>query len=214
MGLLVTLSGLDGSGKSTLAHLLVNALVTKNAKVQQMECGPLRSWTLLQLLEKEGGVNVRELMSADRIGTALNLERLAFVLDHVVPAVCHCDVVILQRYILDWAAVGRAFGAGAHEAALLKGISTLVNVPTKMFYLQVPPLVASQRIEQRGRSNELRETLPYLEQVASAYQSILEDLALPATILDGQKSVQDLIQEIVPLIMLEVENRHSLKNQH
>jgi dTMP kinase len=199
MGKLISLSGLDGSGKTTLGHLLQERLISKGFTVTLIESGPLRAWTLLELLKTEVNLNA-ESVTADRIGVALNLERLAFVLDHVKPACSIYDFVILSRYVLDWAAVGRAFGAGAHEIDLMRGMIKLVDISTSMVYINVPPDIAKKRLISRGQSLDVRETAPYLEKIALAYKSIIDEIKLPFIVMDGNLSPQNLVYELLKYI--------------
>lgn len=112
--------------------------------------------------------------SGDRVGLALSFERFGFAMDHVRPALEVYDYVILQRFVLDWAATGRSFGAGESELALIKAFEKVMDSPTFMIYLDVPPEIAAARIRARGKSSNLREEESVLKRTARAYDELLD----------------------------------------
>jgi dTMP kinase len=184
MGMLIALSGLDGAGKTTVANVVREELITRGVSVEQVEPGPSRVWRLVQLLKADNPSLGRHI-TPNALGVAANLERMAFVADFVVPALSLYDVVISQRYVLDWAALGRALGADAAEVDLIRSAGRIDGYPVQSCFLRVDAEIAKQRLRARGRSCDAREDEELLTRTAAAYEQMLGDfddvLALDAT---------------------------------
>lgn len=102
------------------------------------------------------------------------------------------EFLVIDRFLLDWAAVGRAFGSGDHELLLLEGIARLMKIPVLSFFIEVTPEMADQRIADRGRTGDPREGLPYLTRAYECYWAMIERPQFAPHILDGILSPKQL----------------------
>jgi dTMP kinase len=172
LGRLIAISGLDGAGKTTLAHALLGHLIDVRLKAEGLEMGPSRVWRWAEVLTDRipsFGADI----AGDRIGLALNFERFGFVMDHVLPALSVCEYIVLQRFVLDWAASGRGFGASESEVAMIQTFTEIIAIPTITIYLDITPELAAARIRARGRSSDPREEKAALIRTARAYEELL-----------------------------------------
>jgi dTMP kinase len=180
---LIALSGLDGSGKTTLAHALLGSLTEDGIRAEELTMGPSRVWRWTEILG-DLDPSLARLFSAERCALALNFERFEFALGHLLPALALNDCVIAQRFALDWAATGRAFGAPEFEVPVIQAFLKLTAAPVLMVYIDVPPHVADERLRRRGRSSSNREHINALMRTHRAYEELLDHF--PDTMrLDG-----------------------------
>lgn len=198
--MLITISGIDGSGKSTLATAVENSLVLNGIRVKQIEFPCSKVWTLLEILEKEGDYFSNYGTDQDKVGFSLNLERLAFMHDIVLPNLLVYQVVILQRYIVDFASIGKAQGATNADINLIIDMDKVINTPKIMFCLNTPHEVAYQRIINRGLSSDIRESKDFHKQLSNSYTNILNKHLFDCVQLDGCKSMDELVSIVLSFI--------------
>lgn len=194
---LVAISGLDGSGKTTLAKAVVARIAAAGETAARLKIGDLRSWSLLEQLGRQSKPYADYAFDADRISVALNLERFALLSDQLAAYASAARFLVIDRFTLDWAAVGRAFGSGEHELFLLRGLERLLPLRVEPFLLDVAPALADERIRLRGRTGELREGLPYLTNVDNAYRFLLASGEYRPTVLDGTLQPAQLAELVV-----------------
>lgn len=197
-GLLVAISGLDGSGKTTLATRLLDRVVDEGLSGEIANTPMSRAWQNLRLLRRVSRPLVRSVSPA-LMGVAIDLERLAFLQDIVVPSMRLHDVVLLQRYTLDWAAISIALKGSSAELEILAAMEELLGLPTCRIFLRIDPEVAAERLRQRGRSLDPRESTRMLERTAVAYDELCaEDPSV--SVLDAEAPPDILAAEAFGIV--------------
>ncbi|WP_280413675.1 dTMP kinase [Nocardia asiatica] len=189
---LLAVSGLDGSGKSTLVRKVVDDLSAVGKSAAAIKVPDLYTWSLLEELGRDDEPYAPYAFDADRISLALNLERFSRLRDLLTSQPAETDFLVIDRFLLDWAAVGRAFGSGEHELVLLRGIARLMKLPVLSFFIEVSPAVADKRITDRGRTGDPREGLHYLTRAYECYWTMIESPQFDPHILDGELPPKDL----------------------
>lgn len=197
--MLVTISGIDGSGKSTLATALENELTLRNLKVKVIEFPCSKVWTMLELLKKRGNYYEVYGKNSTSVGMALNLERLAFIYETVLPNLGIYDVVILQRFVLDFAAIGMTQNAGEEDLMLIKDIHEIL--PDRLsFFVDTDQAEAYSRIKKRGVSSDIREQYEFHQKMYFKYQSIFKKEIFDVYRLDGNLSVKEIVSKSLETI--------------
>ncbi len=195
--MIITISGIDGSGKTTLANHVQNALVLKGYKVMMMEFPCSKMWAMIELLEKKGSYFHSYGKNNDFIGFALNLERFEYLYDYVQKNNEIYDIVILQRYIVDFAAIGKTQDAGEHELKLLYDIDKLINVPKQIYCIDITHEEAYKRILNRGASSDIREGKAFHKRLSKSYKEVLDSKLFNCTILKGIDSTEKMAEQII-----------------
>ncbi|WP_280243779.1 hypothetical protein [Nocardia abscessus] len=182
---LLAISGLDGAGKSTLVQTVVADLLAAGKSAAAIKVPDLSTWSLLEELGREDEPYAPYAFDADRISVALNLERFSCMRDLLGSHPAETEFLVIDRYLLDWAAVGRAFGSGDHELLLLEGIARRLKIPVLSFFIEVTPEMADRRITDRGKTGDPREGLHYLTRAYECYWTMIQRPQFDPHILDG-----------------------------
>lgn len=170
-GFFLVLEGPEGAGKSTLAAGLAEALrACQVTPVMVREPGGTPAAEALRT----------ELLDADRVWTAgqellyMTTARADLIARVIAPALASGHVVISDRYDLSTRAYQGA-GRGIPEGYLdwVNHAATGGLVPDLTLVLDLPPAVASQRVERRSsRQNRLdRESVEFHQRVAAYYRA-------------------------------------------
>lgn len=205
---LIALSGIDGSGKTSAAHALTHYYTHRGIRAERLTCGPLRLWRMRQLLVASdptlepylGGRNTGWIGgAANKLAFAANIERMMFIQDQVMPALLDVDVVLLERYILDWMALGRVFGADQEDDRILRAASRMTPGSTTTVYLQLDAPTAYTRLLARGLSLDPREDQIALERAADAYNKLAPTLET-AFVVDASRSPHEVVEHILKVV--------------
>lgn len=202
--MLITISGNDGSGKTSLATGVENYLVKKGFYVKHMRFPTSKMWMLMEILKKEGNNYSKYSTNATATGFAFNLERMAYLYEYVLPCLKIYDFVILERYILDFCAIGNALGANDTEIDLLLDIDKSLNVNKKMFFLDISHKLSYQRIVNRGVSSDFTERENFHAKVSQSYNRIVKQKYFNINCLNAQLPKEILIDQVI--------NKLDLKN--
>lgn len=197
--MLITVSGIDGSGKSTLATELENELTLENYKVKMLEFPCSKSWMMLELLKKKGDYFEKYGNNSTSVGMALNLERLSFIYDVVIPSLEIYDYVILQRYLLDFAAIGMTQKATEQDLFFVKDMNSILPLGIS-FFVDTPQEIAYRRIIQRGVSCDIREQYDFHKHLYENYQCLVNQNEFNIYRLNGEMSVADITQTALSVI--------------
>lgn len=200
--MLVTISGIDGAGKSSLAKKLEHILVVNGIKVKLIEFPCSKVWTMIENLEKKGNKFSTYGLNSTSVGMALNLERLAFIQDVVLPNLNVYQVVILQRYMLDFAAIGRAQNAGIADLELVEDINKLIDVHEISLFVDTEQNEAYRRINKRGISVDIREQYDFHKRLYDSYQFLYNSNIFKCYRLDGNLSLNEITQQALEIIKM------------
>ncbi len=205
-GKLIVLEGIDGCGKTTqtelvskrLEKLSKNVLTTKEP-TREDEIGRLIH-EVLQGKVKIPPAAIQYLYAADRV---VHLEQV------VLPALKEVKTVISDRYF--WSSVAYGLADLPAQADLdsvtdkdrLLVVQSMLSfyhqfiVPDFTFYLRVAPSTANGRLAQLGRPRELYEKDSKLEKITQGYEWLVSQFPKEITVVDGEKSVEEVTEEIV-----------------
>ena len=195
--MLITISGNDGSGKTSLASGVEDYLVRKGFYVKHMKFPTSKVWMLMEILRKKGSNYSKYSSNATATGFAFNLERMGYLYEYVLPCVELYDYVILERYILDFCAIGHALGASETEIDLLIDIDRSLRINKQMFFLGISHDMSYERIVNRGISSDFTERKSFHEQMAQSYEYILEQKYFNINRLNAQLPRDTLVKQVV-----------------
>jgi dTMP kinase len=211
---LIVLEGLDGAGTTSQTQRLTAYLRAQGREVhatREPSDGPI-------------GVMARQVLRGRLVlpgGAALGWDTMALLfaadrLDHVaaevVPHLQRGATVICDRYVgssLAYQSVSRALDVaakgGPHDRkgtlAWLTAINMRAPAATLTLMLNVPARVAKARRAARGGEDELYETDPLQEGIATFYQTLHE--ALPdhnVKHVAGDRTVEEVFEELCSLV--------------
>jgi len=194
-GKFIVFEGLDGSGQSTQADLLKNFFIEKGYEVvltKEPTNDSLASQEIRETLDKKLKIDpqkLQELFTQDRRD---HLEKL------IIPALKNGKTVISDRYFFSTFAYGVANGL---DLAWLMKINDEFLIPNSSFILKVKPEICVARIEKRGGAKTLFEELEKLTKVWETY-AILPNYIENTYIIDGEKSIRDVFQQVKSILKL------------
>lgn len=198
-GKLIALEGIDGSGKTTQAALLVKELKKLGHKVIQTKeptQGPIGSFIYKILW---GEINIpanamQYLFVADRAAHAVEIEK------HLKEG----TYVILDRSL--WSSVPYGiFDMQEVDDYYLSAYSILsfyhrFIVPNITIYLNIDPQTGFQRVEGTGKKKEMYKDPEKMVKIKKGYDFLLKKFPKEFTVLDGNRSIEKVTQEIVEKI--------------
>jgi dTMP kinase len=198
-GKFIVFEGLDGSGQSTQAKLLQSFI---------------KNWPIDVVLTKEpthdsdAGKLVREILKGKKQASPREFQEL-FAKDReihltevIIPHLRLGHVVISDRFFLSSEAFGATDGVDLDFLIDLNENRLnpeLIN-PDLMFFLDVRPEIAIARIEARNEGREHFEKLEKLRVARSYYHRLIRDRHHETHILDGEKSIPDIFEEIQHIV--------------
>ena len=193
----LVIEGIDGAGKSTLAKALQNTLHEKLPTRVFSE--PTRF--------TDAGRKIRELLATEKNDDLQLAERLLrlFAIDRewhvrhkIRPALRNGENVILDRYYFSTAAYqGR--DADAAEKILSYYNAPEFEIPDKVIFLNMQPSQALERIQNRGASTDVFETLENLTRISDNYNHILKKFENTGKLisLDASQPTETLLETIL-----------------
>lgn len=192
-GHLFVLEGIDGTGKTTLSHMLAERLVREGYAVELTREPSDGVW----------GRRIREsFLASARLG--LQEECALFLLDRkdhvtqvILPSLRSGKVVVCDRYYFSTMAYQGARGANVEEIRIEN--EQIAPVPDMVFYLQLKPERALQRIQElRGDIPNNFESLEYLRKVAAIFDAM--DFPFFRCI-DADRPLNAVLQDILREVM-------------
>ncbi|EKO58994.1 dTMP kinase [Leptospira kirschneri] len=195
----VVFEGIDGSGKSTLCRSLTEELI---------ELG-IPSVTFTEPTNLETGKYLRkflrgeiELKKEEQIEAFLN-DREESLKQNILPALNSDKNVLLDRYMYSTA----AYQSGddlSPEMILKKNLNRNFKIPDLLFYLDLSPSIALERLNRRKEEKERFETLAQLEKIRSAYEKILPKDTIQ---INGNKKPNQIVQECLEILLTNIKRK-------
>ncbi|RLC37471.1 dTMP kinase [candidate division Kazan bacterium] len=178
----IVFEGGDGSGQDTQADLLQDYLIDLGYKVWRTreptkgEIG-LRIKRILQGKEpKLGAFELQELMSKDREEHVKDIEK----------SLKNGEIVISSRYFYSTLVYGMADGVKYKK---LWDLNKNFLRPDMVFYLDLDPALAIERIEKRGQPKELFERQEFLRKTRQGFLS-LKNKFPEFKVIDGSGTIE------------------------
>jgi dTMP kinase len=200
-GKFIVLEGIDGSGKTVQAHLLAENLIKKEKKVfltknpTESEIGKfIRS--ALQGKVEIPMIAFQYLFSADR-----HIQHLE-IIEHLKKG----EIVISDRFFWSSVAYGIADKPGVDykntvvfeliAQSVLSMYSQFI-VPDITFYLDVSVKTGLSRRHDSKKEKELYENAEKMKKIEKGYKWLLQEFPKEFTIIDGEKSIEDVQKELL-----------------
>ncbi|HDP79994.1 MAG TPA: dTMP kinase [Spirochaetes bacterium] len=189
--LFIVFEGIDGSGKSTLCARMVSYF-----RERGVDALGLREPT-----DGRWGKELRDILKGDVAADARRQTEL-FLLDRqddvertILPALAGGRLIFMDRYYFSNAAYQGAMGIPP-RTILEANRSLNFPEPDRVYFIEVSPELALQRVSSRGALTEesIFEKKDFLRSVREIYHSIADERFL---FLDGTRSVDDLRREVV-----------------
>lgn len=206
-GRYLSIEGIDGSGKSTQLHLVKDYFEERGKDVllsSEPKDDLLTGHLIRRILAAEVSIPQiawQSLYSADRV---LNHETIIY------PALEQGTHVITHRSFWSVVPYGILDRTG-HEYDLDIAASLLVSqgilsqyhqfiAPDKTFYLDVPVETAMDRLSQMDKEKEVYEKRAKLAKIREGYQWLIKKFPNEFIVIDGEKSADDVFEEIKELL--------------
>lgn len=191
----IVFEGLDGSGQSTQAKLLkeyfdqqgIVAFLTKEP-TQWTEAGK----KIKEILDEETGMaplKFQELFARDR---AQHLK------EEIIPALKQGKMVICDRYAFS----SMAYGGLDIPISQLVLLNENFICPNWVFFLKVSPEECLRRIQARGEGTKFFEKLEKLKKIAANYENVARHFTHVFNVVDGERKIKEIHQEIVSNLKL------------
>ncbi|ALO27240.1 MULTISPECIES: dTMP kinase [Leptospira] len=189
----VVFEGIDGSGKSTLCKSLTEKLTERG----------IPSVNFTEPTNFETGKYLRKFLRGEidlerkeQIDAFLN-DREESLRQNILPSLESGKNVLLDRYMYSTA----AYQSGDDllpETIIEKNLKKNFKIPDLLFYLDLNPAIALERLSQRKENKERFETLAQLEKIRSAYDRILPKETIR---IDGVKGPDEIVQECLEIFL-------------
>ncbi|HEY5288047.1 MAG TPA: dTMP kinase [Solirubrobacteraceae bacterium] len=194
-GKLITIEGLDGAGKSTLAGALAQAIEERGPEVE--------------LLREPGGVvlseRIRELVKDPALRIEARAELLLYaaaraelVYERVGPALEQGRWVLVDRFVdSSLAYQGAARGLGYEEVRAINLFATEGLVPDRTLLLRISPATGRGRQRIRGVEADRmeRESEPFFQKIAEAYEHLARTEPQRVRPLDGEQTATRVLEQ-------------------
>ncbi|WP_281886271.1 hypothetical protein [Paenibacillus sp. YYML68] len=209
-GFHIAFSGTDGSGKSTQAGFLFKKMKNANYPTYFAENNDIFSYNILQnLTAKKQQVYFRNLIGMDNSELVMTFDALRDYLTDILPNLCIGNNVIVPRSNFDRIAKAKLFDCSNVDIIEMLHTS-LCSLADLHFFIDVPPIIAIQRINERGIDTEdltiIQKYYSILKKMENEYNWIN---------IDGTKSkdqVHSQIWEIVQRFLTNKEKLHRMEN--
>lgn len=206
-GKFIVIEGIDGSGKTTQAKRLVSYLEKKGIK----------SIYTKEPTDEVTGKLIRRILSGELSVPAVSLQYL-FAADRGVHQVSILEylkkglTVVSDRYFWSSAVYGmvdREISTNEGDKERLLVILSILSiyhkfiVPDNTFYLRISTEEAvKRRIDKKEKELEIYEKDSKLEKIRLGYDWLSKKFAKEITVVDGEKKVEEVTEDIIKLLKL------------
>ncbi|EKR65108.1 dTMP kinase [Leptospira weilii str. 2006001853] len=191
--------GIDGSGKSTLCKSLTERLTEHG----------IPSVNFTEPTNFETGKYLRkflrgeiELGREEQINAFLN-DREESLRQNILPSLESGRNVLLDRYMYSTAAY-QSDDDLLPESIIEKNLNRNFRIPDLLFYLDLNPVIALERLNRRKEGKERFETLAQLEKIRSAYDRILPKETIR---IDGEKGPDEIVLECLEIFLKNINRK-------
>lgn len=202
MGMFVTIEGPEGSGKTTVAKKIVEALSNEGQKVlyTREPGGVLIAEKIRDIILDVSNTNLDARCEALLYAAS----RRQHLVEKVLPALKEGYIVICDRFIdSSLAYQGYARDLGVDEVYDINMFAINGQWPDLTILLDIDPEVGLERI-MSNRSNEINrldlEGLNFHNKVHKGYQIVKEKYADRITIVNGNKTQDEVFNEVYSII--------------
>ena len=196
----VAFEGIDGSGKSTQMALLSRALKSMGRSVHETR----------EPSDRPIGKLIREGMSGrvsfdDRVIAALfvadRLDHLTNPFDGIIEKLADGLIVLTDRYVVSSYAYHPDF-IDLDWIVSSNSISVDLLVPDLTIYLDLPPSIASDRLQRRGSADRY-ETLERLKSAHRAYDRAFETVerVMPMVRVDASRNEAETAKQVLEVFL-------------
>lgn len=196
-GTYIAFEGIDGSGKSTQAARLVDYLKIKNKQVVFTK-EPTTDGTITKLIRNTlqskihmNPVALQYLFTANRIVNKNNL---------IIPSLKSGKIVVSDRSFWSSVPYGLSDEKNPNMELAAQGILAMYDqfiLPDITFFLDVSVNTALKRLSGRHKIEEIYEKKDKLRKISDGYKWLTDTFRKEITVINGEKSVDEVTQEIV-----------------
>lgn len=201
-GKLIAIEGIDGSGKTTQAQEL-KKILKKNGNGVYFTKNPTNG---------EIGQFIRQILAGKKHFSPVSFQYLfvadrAYQQNELAQRLKKGEMVITDRYFWSSVAYGaedRGIDFDKKESAdvLLSAFGILSTyyqfiVPDVTIYLDISPQTALKRIARHRDSKDIYDQKSKLRNIAAGYNWLIKKFAKEFTIIDGERSVSEITEEIL-----------------
>ncbi|MFB6209729.1 MAG: dTMP kinase [Candidatus Nanohaloarchaea archaeon] len=187
-GKLIVVEGADGSGTTTQAERLTERL----GGVYTAEHGERRSEQSLigrkveQMISEQG-------YSPEAVALGFAADRIVHLEEKLIQLLKDGKSVVCDRYYHSSLVYQPAMGA---DFEWVKEINREAIVPDTTFILDVSAEVGMERLDQRGRDQNIFEEMSFQQEVVERYRRLPESLDENIELIDGTES-KDEVEEAI-----------------
>ena len=182
--LFLVFEGIDGSGKSTQCDLLYQHVISLGLPAVRLAEPTDGEWgRKIRIMLKE-----KSIVPAEEQLELFLLDRMDDAERNIIPALNENRTVIMDRYYYSNAAYQGAAGIPP-ERIIRVNRSSRVPEPDRVYYIDLPPNIAVQRVTGRNNTREFFERESFLKKVREIFLSIADEKFL---VIDGGKGIGEI----------------------
>ncbi|MBF0498110.1 MAG: dTMP kinase [Deltaproteobacteria bacterium] len=200
----VAFEGIDGSGKTTQAQMLKDYIANRGIEVV-LTCEPTNG--PIGRAIRQAAVSPNPISPQEETDLFIR-DRADHVNNFILPALKLKQVVITDRYYLSTMAYQGA--RGLDPEAIRRKNELFAPFPDLTLLIDIPPAIALQRIQARGRHLEKFEMFDFLVRVRDIYLNQV-NMGFPGLVLiDGRQEPIAVHQQVTNLVerLLGLRVRH------
>jgi dTMP kinase len=201
----ITFEGPEGSGKTSILRAVEETLTNQGLDVlSTREPGGIRISELIRTVILD--VDNKE-MDARTEALLYAASRRQHMVEKVWPALNQGKIVLCDRFIdssLAYQGAGRALGIDRIYS--LNRFAIEDTMPDLTFFIDVPPSVGLNRVFDNAREMDRLdlESLQFHTKVYEGYQTIIKDNPQRIRVIDGTKSIEEVVEEVVEVLKKEL----------
>jgi len=182
--LFLVFEGIDGSGKSTQCDLLYQHVISRGLPAVRLAEPTDGEWgRKIRIMLKE-----KSIVPAEEQLELFLLDRMDDAERNIIPALNDNRIVIMDRYYYSNAAYQGAAGIPP-ERIIRVNRGSRVPEPDRVYYIDLPPDIAVQRVTGRSNTRDFFERESFLRKVREIFLSIADEKFL---VIDGGLGIREI----------------------